>query len=89
MKKITLLALVCSVAFLSGCNSTSDKKSKQMAELAKVENDDNYICKTVKKTGSNFKTRRCMTKEAYEKTRQEARDALNSLDRNWGVHSGG
>lgn len=83
MKHRYTFTLIIIAAVLSGCNSTSNKKETMANQLAAVEKDDNYICKTVRKTGSNFNTRRCMTKEAYEKSKKQARDAMDELDRSW------
>ena len=90
--KSTIITVICAVFVLAGCKTSDAAKASNaetMQELAKVEKHDNYICKTVRKTGSNFNTRRCMTKESYEKTKEQSKKALRSLDRNWTRHSDG
>ncbi|WP_404390549.1 hypothetical protein [Pseudoalteromonas phenolica] len=82
MKKISLL-LFGLTFIISGCSNTVDRKTKMNNQLAAVENNDNYICKTVKKTGSNFNTRRCMTKEAYKRSKEAAQEALIRLGRTY------
>ena len=65
-----------------------DVHVKQMEELAKVEKDDKYVCTTIKKTGSHFNTRRCITKEAKKREEENAKKTMEDLDRNWSLHGG-
>lgn len=83
MRKQYKFALLAFSIFMVGCNSTANDKSKLKEEIAAAEKSENYVCKTVKKTGSNLNTRRCMTKEAYEKQRDASREVLNELDRTY------
>ena len=85
MKKIIAPLIML---LLTACNSTSGNKESQMEELAKVEKDDNYICTTIKKTGSNFNTRRCITKAAKKREEENAKKTMEALDRNWSLHGG-
>ena len=92
MKTSTVILLCTSVLTLSACGMTEGAKQKDakvMSELSEVEKDENYICKTVSRIGSNFKKRRCITKEAHEREQKSAKKALEEVDRNWSNHTGG
>ncbi|WP_046005739.1 hypothetical protein [Pseudoalteromonas rubra] len=90
--KINKIILGLSILFsLTACQmSEGAKQSKQdeRAELAKVEKDKNYICRTVKKTGSNMYTRRCITKEAHQREKESAHNAMSELNRSWNKNGG-
>ncbi|MDP2635356.1 MULTISPECIES: hypothetical protein [unclassified Pseudoalteromonas] len=86
MKKIMTPLLIL---LLTACSSNNvNNKDAQMEELAKVEKDDKYVCTTIKKTGSHFNTRRCITKEAKKREEENAKKTMEDLDRNWSLHGG-
>jgi len=77
------------ILLLTACSSNNvNNKDAQMEELAKVEKDDKYVCTTIKKTGSHFNTRRCITKEAKKREEENAKKTMEDLDRNWSLHGG-
>ncbi|WP_394191540.1 hypothetical protein [Pseudoalteromonas atlantica] len=83
MKVISILV----VFFIAGCNSTSQSESDEVA-LKNAESDSNYVCQTVKKTGSHFNKRRCITKEAKKREEENAKKTMEDLDRNWTLNGG-
>ncbi|MCO6354524.1 hypothetical protein GBO14_07205 [Pseudoalteromonas shioyasakiensis] len=78
--------IIAPFVLLAGC-ATTDASNDEVA-LAKAENDSNYVCQTVKKTGSHFNKRRCITKEAQKREEESAKKAMEELDRNWNLNGG-
>ncbi len=84
-----LIIAMAGALLLGGC-STSPNETELSSEqqLAKVENDDNYVCQTVRKTGSHFNKRRCITKDAQKREEENAKKTMEELDRNWNLNGG-
>ncbi|APD93421.1 hypothetical protein BM523_05000 [Alteromonas mediterranea] len=76
MKKAILVSLVAAFT-ISGCNSTSNSSS---AEVASNE-DDGMVCKMEKKVGSNMMRRVCYTPEEREMMENTAREAWTRMQR--------
>lgn len=77
MIKKSIVGLCVSLLF-TGCASTGQSGSDPtVAENSKPER----ICTSVKKTGSNIRTTRCVTKEQAEREKDAAQTAMRKLQR--------
>ena len=76
MKKFILVSLVTAFA-ISGCNSTSNSSSSDVAS----NEDDGMVCKMEKKDGSNMMRRGCYTAEEREMMEEAARESWTRMQR--------
>lgn len=88
MKRETLGILIVTAFLTWGCAGTTTTEGEEAAKTAepeqvagKSEKDPNeLICKQIKKTGSNLKTRVCATREEWEEAEENMPQLFDSKD---------
>ena len=79
-----LLPAISMTLILGGCATTSENnltsKEKDVV-VAKLEKEQSMVCRKSQSLGSHMRTRRCVTKEQYEKEKLEAQERARELNR--------
>lgn len=85
MKKLFTIAAIALALSACATTETAATKKSDSLDVAKttVEKKDKkkYICKVIKKTGTNFKKRQCWAKEEYAEMQKRSREDIERFKR--------
>ncbi len=77
MLKNIVIGLGCALV-ISGCATTKTETAAKAVDSDKLASNDQVICKTVKKVGSNFPRRICYTRDEIDRNREALRRLQNN-----------